>query len=382
MHGWVVLATSVLSAEFPDFESLQAFNVFAAIQRRTGNVVGEEAVAQRKVLIERLVALLRLPPQSASALKKQIERHEPMARQIASTTGCSVMEAWRQTAQRRMKGAKAPPTLLSDALMRWFTYIPVTSGVESNFSKMMHTIRSQQQGMSHNAEMDIMKICLDWDPKSEGRLIDDARKCWSFLFGDFRTNRVTRVDAGLPKRKGAFDNEQSNNSEAAWIRARRCQVVRAASSSMAALPYVSGAGLGAVYAASISDRPARWTSEQEAELKFQSDKRDKRLIQALREGTLAPNDIDADLEHRNLLTMKKEHEGAKRREADARRVQTRTAPPVRYHVGELRVKSVWVQDKSLDDMALQLAIARVPMRRVELRHEAVDICVVGRSQSW
>ena len=132
MHGWVVLATSVLSAKFPDFESLQAFNVFAAIQRRTGNVVGEEAVAQRKVLIERLVALLRLPPQSASALKKQIERHEPMARQIASTTGCSVMEAWRQTAQRRMEGGRAPPTLLIDALMRWCTYIPVTSGVESN----------------------------------------------------------------------------------------------------------------------------------------------------------------------------------------------------------------------------------------------------------
>ena len=102
-----------------------------------------------------------LPPQSASALKKQIERHEPMARHIASTTGCSVMGAWRQTAQRRMKGAKAPPTLLSDALMRWFTYIPVTSGVESNLSKMLRTIRSQQRGMSHSEDMDIMKVCLD-----------------------------------------------------------------------------------------------------------------------------------------------------------------------------------------------------------------------------
>ena len=266
------------------------------------------------------------------------------------------MEAWRITTQKTRGTTKAlqrhPSAALRPVLIRWLTFMCTTSQVERDFAKMLHTLRQQQSSASQDAEADTAKCVLDYVPSEEQAVIEAARKIWVERYGRPRTHSATRLDKGVRRAVKVFSATNLRNSEIAFLRKRRHAVQQSAAASQ------NGGQI---------QHPDRWLPEHAKEVKFQEDKREKRLVQALREGTLRAEEISAELKEASAKQLRKELLNEKRREAASRRAAALETSAHCVLAADLAGKTVWVNNTPDTSVYLRDSFARHAMRLVETR---------------
>jgi hypothetical protein len=378
MHGWCVIAISVLDAEFPDFEILQSFSVFNigggdGGRRGSSGIVDDGHPSDFNPAqlqhIDRLAKTFHVSPRQ---LQEEIADFRPRAAAEMKSSGCLPQEAWRKAVQKVMLSIdlrvkeRHPLDALVPVLTRWLTLVCTTSAVEQGFAKMLHTIRVQQRA-GPNAEADAAKCVLDWDPLEAPQVLEGAQRAWAAFYGAPRKAGRARLDKGAARPLAEFDSGSARNSEISFLRARRRAVQRAA---------VGSAGI--VGAQGAVPLPQRWTAEQAAEVAFQRKKREHRLVQALQEGALAQNEITEQLKQAHDDLQKKEVSRERVRKADQQRSAALRAGALhgrRLSQEDLRDKAVWVEAGVLETInggchAFMSAARKLRMRLVEERCQA------------
>lgn len=367
MHGWCVIATSVLDAEFPDFELLQSFSVFnlGGGPRGSAGISGGGAEHPRAFSAAQLQHVDRLAKTFGVCplqLQQEIADFRPLA-DAAMSTGCSAQEAWRVAVQKVMRSDQRvqdshPFNALVPVLIRWLTLVCTTSAIEQGFAKMLHSIRAQQRP-GPNAESDAAKCVLDWDAQEEPQVLERARRVWASHYGKTRQWRGSRMDKGAARPLAEFDEGSARNSEISFLRARRLAVRRAAAraDSLDSIPL-----------------PGRWTAEQAAEVTFQQKKREHRRLQALQEGTLADSEITVELEQANAALQKSELAKERKRNSEHER-RAALGAGRRLSREDLEGKAVWVEAGvsvgiSGGSAAFNSALRKLRMRQVDERCQA------------
>ncbi len=265
MSCWTVLARSVLQSEFPDFDILVAFDVFSlAVRRRNRRTTRDDTTAAANVWERHVARLASAFEVDATQLARQTQAHLPIAASFydAGTAG-TMQDAWRAAVRRTMGThtcqEKRPSDTLRVVLIKWFTIIPSTSGVEQGFAKMLHTLRSQQRGASEASEADTAKVVLDRPSalSERERVAAKARCVWTKLYGKARAHpSQPRFDKGVSRQKRSFSETQQANTEIGWLRMRRGTVDAAA-------------GQSSLAATAAAPGDAQWLDGHSQELTFQ-----------------------------------------------------------------------------------------------------------------
>ena len=355
MHGWCAVAYSTLEAEFPSFELIQSFSVFSLVRSSSANDMAEAGALLRGERLSRLAETFGV---DAGQLKAEVFDHRPLALAFMRSNDCTAMEAWRTTTQRTRGTSKAlkrhPSAALHPVLIRWLTFMCTTSQAERGFAKMLHTLRPPPSNASQDTEADAAKCVLDYVASEEQAVIEAARKIWVERYGRPRIPSGIRLDQGVRRVVKVLSAANRRSSEIAFLRKRRHAMQRAAAASQAG---------GQI------QHPDRWLPEQAKEVKLHEDKREKRLVQALREGTLRAEEISAELKEAITEQLLKELLSEKRCEAASRRAAALETSAHCVLAADLAGKTVWV-DNTLDTSAdMRASFARHAMRLVETRCE-------------
>ncbi len=192
--AWCGLARSVVAAEFPEFESVQAFTVLAlqpfAEQRCCD---AEEERALRTDKLEKLSALLEL---DIHALTQQFFDHLPIAQHHFDKNGCTSLVAWRTALERIFEGsdravrrrlAAHPMDELRKVLWRAFAWGVSTSGVEQKFSVLRSALANK--GSLTDAHLQDEAFILSTQGQNDGEdqeLALAAAMLWPYIFGQPR----------------------------------------------------------------------------------------------------------------------------------------------------------------------------------------------------
>ena len=371
MHGWCVIASSVLEAEFPSFEVLQSFSVFSQCQAsvgiRGGSSRGSDFSPEQRAHIERLAETFGV---DAQQLLLEIADHWPLAAAAMQASGRSSQDSWRSAVQStratQQRQQTHPSNALAPVLLRWLTLVCTNSAVEQGFAKMLHASRAQQSRASPDAEADTAKCVLDWDAAEEPAVLEGARQVWADFYGAARRRDVRRLDRGARRRLEAFDERRARNTEIAFLRARRTAVAEAASSA----GICGGGGDGA---AGIP-LPDQWAPEQAAEVEFQQNKRQKRLVQALREGALRQPEVTPELQLASDACFARELVAERRRQAAQRQIAALAGVPGRQpQPSDLRGSAVWVAaDIAAECQGFLPAMRKLQMSLVKRRCQDRD----------
>ncbi len=199
MAALVALASKTRSAEFPDFELLAAFRVFALSQRACSGRRGRESADDRRLCLERLAACVQV---SSHDLIMQYQRHEPCAASFYSRTTCSNVEAWAQAVERLGKRDRGGSSALLPVLIRFAAWGASSCEVERNFAKTSSLRAGQSEDEFCRREEDI--IMLQADPtnaRDTERICEHARKLWLQHAGRPRGTKRLRIDVGVTSTK-------------------------------------------------------------------------------------------------------------------------------------------------------------------------------------
>ena len=277
MRCWVSLAHSVVRAEFPNFEILQAFAIFDLVGARHTAGDLRDYVEKLKVWIERFCKFLKLDYQE---LVVEFEQHQPIAKRIYDTGGGTVFQAWQSAITRTQadskKRARYPVDNLRALLFRFGAYGGSTSGVERLFSASKGAAGIFRADLSHQHINDELQLLNDKNPKGDQDLISKARAVWIQLYGASRNcvGRPARLHTGKPLKRCASDKEKPSLCK--WLKRRREEVHSLIASKKRKLTIQSApapevVGIGG------------WTADHAKEKAFQNDKRMDRFMQAIDE---------------------------------------------------------------------------------------------------
>ena len=282
MVNWVIVAESTLRAEFPAFETIQAFQAFNVVRLdRDEAGSGAAASRERRAQLQKLVTAFRIA-QPVDTLQKQLSGLVHIAERVASEEHISSRDAWRKTisiVQRARDRGQSTCDALLEVLVRLWASGASTSGVEQSFSAVARSAGAALNGLSPGHLDDRMDV-LDLAQADEASVIKAAQKLWSAFYGEPRTsgedNRDKRRDTGLPRQ-----NSHQKVSERAF-RAQRKGALDVAVAATAAQ--------GCPIAARDMDV---WADTQDKELDFTNRKRIIRLAEEIGIGQDA-SDLSCD----------------------------------------------------------------------------------------
>ena len=126
---WLIMAEKIIDVEFPSFDVVRSFAIFARICTETE--AGEDS--EKKQAIQRLAKVFQQCPQQLSS---EFARVEPYARSVWQESRCDPGEAWAEAVRRLTHGripknfAGSQLSTLSQILVEERTYCSTTSGVE------------------------------------------------------------------------------------------------------------------------------------------------------------------------------------------------------------------------------------------------------------
>ena len=302
MVNWVASVVHTLRAEFPSFETLQAWGVFNVVQhdRDMGACTGDTAHAQRCNQFGRLIEAFRIEA-TPNELMEQMASVRHLAARVAAEETLSSRDAWMRAAEMTtaktrggvLDAGRSPPSALLQLIIRYWAAGGSTSGVEQSFGKgYSHHVGS----LGTDSLNDRMEI-LDLAKGDMQRVLAMARDIWTDSFGRPRASgsgRLPRVDAG-----GEHPHQRQEGCEGGWRLHRKRQL----DATVALRPLMS---VDAVDPDAMLC-PETWTEQQTQELVFVNNKRMQRLAEeawAGRAGALEGASPE-QLEHVAVLLQKK-----------------------------------------------------------------------------
>ena len=195
MGSWTKIAISVLKAEFPDFELLQAFQVLSLHthhkRKAIVDTIGRDNQDKREEMKkgEHCERLSLAFDGQREELRNEIEVHRPLATNLfggGMSQKEAWCEAWRRTQKRPDVRLKYTAHSLGPCLLRWKTWFPATTGCEGNFAVILKNITPQQRGSCEETLEEIAKVTIDRKEHNETEVIAEAQKIWVAYFGKSR----------------------------------------------------------------------------------------------------------------------------------------------------------------------------------------------------
>ncbi|CAK0839732.1 unnamed protein product [Prorocentrum cordatum] len=269
-------------AEFPSFETIQAWGVFNVVQhdRDMGAHAEGSANVQRHKQMERLIEAFGIEA-TADELVGQMESARHLVTRVAAEKSLSSRDAWMRAAEMATANKRggvldtslSPPSKLMQVIVRYWAAGGSTSGVEQSFGKgYNHRVAS----LGNDACCDRMEI-VELEKSDLPQALQMATDIWSDIFGRPRAsgsgNRQLRSDAG-----GQHLQARHEGCEGGWRQNRKRQLDAAASPGM--LKSVHAVDPGAML------QPETWTDEQSKEMVFVHAKKCQRLSEEARAGRL------------------------------------------------------------------------------------------------
>ncbi|CAK9054669.1 Modification methylase NlaIV (M.NlaIV) (Cytosine-specific methyltransferase NlaIV) [Durusdinium trenchii] len=207
---WMQAAESTLAAEFPDWHILSCFDVFHLEERR--------ASAPPDHLDDCLAKLANCFKVRLPDLKKQYAALLPIATQLYKVGERSNRAAWQAALQQ---GGRV--------LCGYLAWTPSTSGVEQLFSK----VKRSPVELTSSMEVTDMRLCVvmgmgDLTQPEEDEILQSGQRIYTAMLKSQLSYRrkpgKRRIDKGVPKGQ----TRRSTGSQAAWHRARKAAVAKAA----------------------------------------------------------------------------------------------------------------------------------------------------------
>ena len=200
MANWVHLTTCVIAAEFPTWDLLASFKVFALDGKKK---VEAAAVLsdQSKDLLCRLAQVIGL---RSTDLISEFANFEPMATKLKATNFDTNLDAWAAAIARTSSRSKDSAEALIQCLARYGAWTSSESNVERGFARSLAVKQCHSEDTFTSREEDI--VILQCDPlttKEEEELIVQASRLWMMNYGRTRNFKQERGDAGLPRKKQA-----------------------------------------------------------------------------------------------------------------------------------------------------------------------------------
>ena len=177
LRHWLVLAREVVAAEFPEFETMQAFSVLR-LQSQFERRQWADADAERRTISDKLLKLARILKLDVNKLQDQFFDHLPIAQYEYDTTtpACTPFVAWKMALTRATEGHHAtrrnhPIDELLQVCIRAGAWGMSTSGVERTFGLAGASLTSQRAPLSESHRRD---DCFLLSTSSDNQAGDNA----------------------------------------------------------------------------------------------------------------------------------------------------------------------------------------------------------------
>ena len=296
LRNWTALAREVLAAEFPRFESIQAFSVLRLVpcNERRARINAEDERAGLTGQLQKLANLLCL---DCNALTDQFFDHLPVAQHEFDRLGTSAFAAWREALEKVRCGPRAdkkarfhPYGELLQVLIRAGSWGASTSGVEQLFSvaRAAQTLQRAALAEEHIRDEFFLLTTKGQSEAADLELAEAAVRLWALVYGGVRASCTAGRRCG--------DRRQHRGRAGTlrlWHTKRRAEVDGLVSAARGAGRLHTG-GCAPVHVDPAGPAPPGWTDQHTKEVQFQRQKRRCRALDALREGALLPAEQRAE----------------------------------------------------------------------------------------
>ena len=314
MVNWVIVAESTLRAEFPSFETIQAFQAFNVVRVDRDDAAGHGAAANRdrRVQLRKLATAFNIV-QPLDTLQTQLSGLWHIAERVATEEHVSSRDAWHKAIsivkRARDRGPSTCDALL-EVLVRLWASGASTSGVEQSFSSVSRSAGLWFRALSPGHLNDRMEV-LDLAKADEPAVIKIAQKHWRAFYGAPRASgegrRSKRRDTGLVK-------SMPKQTERSFRAKRKAAVDVAVEAAKARGPVVATRNIDV------------WAGTQDKELEFAANKRIVRLSEEVAMGQdvsdLSCDDLKAVVEELDRKKKRDErYVAAAKNAARSRRAQ-------------------------------------------------------------
>ena len=284
LRTWRGMSDAILTAEFPDFELIQAFHIFDLPLSSTGKLARLNMTPAFENYCQRLAAAFHV---DCAQLKMQIAFFRDSAFFLKRDLSLCSADAWCMTVKRRCAGARYKE--LQQVLTRYLGWGISTSPVERDFVTVRKELWNRPFSSSLAMATLMRMASMKNDTESHERILGRAREIWASRdCGPSRKGSlsvaVSRADAcihgnSLHRSGSRTDAEDAPTTAVSWNRARRRSLEDAASK------------LEEVQSTEFADASDR----VQKELEFNRVKRRRREIEALSLGHLLPHEQTEDL---------------------------------------------------------------------------------------
>lgn len=271
MSAWVSLCAGVIAAEFPNFETAQAFRVLALSDDGDSTCELDSLDAD----VARLAQTFQL---DEVKLKAQFQTIVGIAKSIRRESRCSIRDAWCDAIRKVNRRASVRRNYESDVLAallhRYCVWKISSSGVEQNFSVRKLVIGQNRHSLSALRELDELQLRTFHDDGTAAveMLLMKAQQIWKPLFGACRKSTF--------RMRGCKRNNTSGDaamSIAEVLRKRRAEVQ--------ALPTPSNPMSASVLAERAKAQSGEvWQDSHKKEERRQKVQRNLRFIESAAQG--------------------------------------------------------------------------------------------------
>jgi len=222
LANWAKLAREVLAAEFPHFESIQAFTALRLLSPEERMVQLGNADEEREAVTKKIQKLSQLLGLNEETLQDQFFDHFPIAQHEFDQNNCTAFVAWRAAVDRVRKGGvvakklKAHPVdSLVRVLLRAGAWGVSTSGVEQQFSAIRAVMTSDRSklGDDHYTDEVFIISTRGQSTADDKELVEIAARVWVQVFGAPR-RPATETRRMPSKAKGA--SPPAGSLKAGW----------------------------------------------------------------------------------------------------------------------------------------------------------------------
>jgi len=296
MAVYTVVAKSVLRGEFPDWDLLSSFQVFALSESRARS--RSTTVSECNMLLGRLGSALSL---DHTDVVEQYHKFQPLAHKLYLQQKRNNFEAWKQALLLRRQRSHSRDVHRSDALLavltRYGTWTSSSSDNERGFAQSSALRQGKSEDTFAAKEESIMILRSDRvSGEALDKLVKDASRLWIKHYGrPAAPPAMERAHKGLPMPK------RRRTGEASYLRTRDHITTSLTGELGQILP-----------SKEFNVTEADLSAKQKRELAFNAKKEQVSKIEALISGTLDESHVDAELleaavAHMDNLT-KKQHE--------------------------------------------------------------------------
>ncbi|CAE7345070.1 unnamed protein product [Symbiodinium natans] len=200
MQAFVVLAVQTVRAEFPSFEPLQCFGIFALRER---SLVGD--VASK---LERVAMFCSV---DASALRSKYQHFLTKAvSYYRSQASCSSFDAWRHVMLQEARAKGRSMESLAPELFRAVAQLGAFTGCTTSCVEVTHSVQDwlwpKRRNKHLSLQCEVNEITIATSPPgqaADAKTIAVARDVWRTVYGRPRAiQRAARQDKGKERSKG------------------------------------------------------------------------------------------------------------------------------------------------------------------------------------